>query len=281
MTVLELKNYKQSLYTSLSRDLSEFEKNFLLISGGILAFSITFIKEIVEIDKALFLEFLYLSWGLIIISIALMMLTFLKSSNASDKLWLVVDDFLVSNSLFKDETILNDPDAKIIKTSVNTVFHKNKIALKRLRFLAVITFIFGVAFLAFYVSINLSNENENKSKNKSDLNNSCIIDSIEIFKSDESIKIILKYGEENKDTSAISEAKNWPKKKHSEIFMEKNKISSKEGWASFFCRNPFTNTPGIIPFAKKETLFSRTSSLSCKWYKETCLWEECTKTNKT
>ena len=279
MTVLDLKNYKQSLYTSLSRDLSEFEKNFLLISGGILAFSITFIKEIVEIDKALFLEFLYLSWGLIIISIALMMLTFLKSSNASDKLWLVVDDFLVSNSLFKDETILEEPVAKSIKTSVNTVFHKNKIALKKLRYSAVINFIFGVAFLAFYVSLNLSNENANKPKNKIDLNNSSVVDSVEIFKNDESIKIIFKHGEKNTDTSATSEAKKWPKKKQSEIFMEKTKISSRERWDSYFCRNPFTNATGIIPFAKTQTLFSSTSTLPCKIHQETFLWEKCTKTN--
>jgi hypothetical protein len=29
-----LTKYKESLYLSLSRDLSEFEKNFLLITGG-------------------------------------------------------------------------------------------------------------------------------------------------------------------------------------------------------------------------------------------------------
>ena len=49
MTVAELKKYKDNLYGSLSKELSDFEKNFLLITGGTLAFSITFIKDIVKV----------------------------------------------------------------------------------------------------------------------------------------------------------------------------------------------------------------------------------------
>jgi hypothetical protein len=197
MTVSDLKKYKDNLYTSLSRDLSEFEKNFLLISGGILAFSITFIKEIVKIDEASCLILLYISWGFIILSIGLMMFAFLKSSIASDELWSIVDDFIISNQLYKDDDILNDNQVNIIKHDVNVVFYRNKKKLKIFRFISVASFIVGITFLAIYVSVNLSNENKNKSKNKADIINLCITDSIVVCHNNKSIKIILNYGKDS------------------------------------------------------------------------------------
>ncbi len=160
MTVTDLKKYKDNLYSSLSRDLSEFEKNFLLISGGILAFSITFIKEIVEIAEAQSITFLYLSWTFIIISIGIMMFTFLKSSIASDTLWSIVDDFIISNQLYKDDHILDNKLVDEIKRSINSTFYRNKKILKIFRFVSVTSFICGIIFLALFVSINLSNENK-------------------------------------------------------------------------------------------------------------------------
>jgi len=165
MTVSDLKKYKDNLYSSLSRDLSEFEKNFLLISGGILAFSITFIKEIVSIDKANFLILLYISWGLIITAIGLMMITFLKSAGASDKLWSAVDNFIITNKLYKDEDVLETEQVDKVKKDINNIFYENKKHLKIIRYISVASFIAGVTFLAIYVSINLTNEN-NKSENK-------------------------------------------------------------------------------------------------------------------
>lgn len=197
MTVSDLKKYKDNLYTSLSRDLSEFEKNFLLISGGILAFSITFIKEIVKIDSASCLILLYVSWGFIILSIGLMMFAFLKSSIASDELWSIVDGFIIVNKLYKDDDVLNDDQVDKIKNEVNVVFYRNKKKLKIFRFISVASFIVGITFLAIYVSVNLSNENQNKSKNKEDFINSCITDIIEVCHNNKSIQIILNYGKDS------------------------------------------------------------------------------------
>jgi hypothetical protein len=171
MKVKDLKDYKSNLYTSLSRDLSEFEKNFLLVSGGILAFSITFIREIVEIEAAEHLILLYLSWGFIITAIGLMMFTFLKSSNASDILWKNVDNFIISNELYDDESDLENDQITTIKSRVNNIFYKNKNTLRIIRFGAVSTFIIGLIFLAFYVAINLNNEN---TRDKKDLSNNSI-----------------------------------------------------------------------------------------------------------
>ncbi len=167
MTVDDLKKYKDNLYSSLSRDLSEFEKNFLLIAGGILAFSITFIKEIVSIVDANNLILLYISWGLIIIAIGLMMFTFLKSSIASDKLWSAVDNFIIDNKLYKNEDELKSDQVETVKNDVNVIFYKSKKQLKIIRFISVASFILGISFLALFVSINLTNENK-KQKTKID-----------------------------------------------------------------------------------------------------------------
>ena len=160
MKIKDLKTYKENLYVSLSRDLSAFEKNFILISGAILAFSVTFIREIVNIKVAEMLILLYVSWGLIIVSIALMMFTFLESSSASDRLWKVVDDFIISNQLFEDETTLSKSQAEKIKGEVNDVFHKSKKQLKNIRYGSVIIFVTGLILLGIFVAINLNKENK-------------------------------------------------------------------------------------------------------------------------
>lgn len=165
MTVKELKDYKNNLFSSLSRNLSEFEKNFILITGAILAFSITFIKEIVKIETAEFIWSLFFSWFLIIVSISVMMFAYLKSSISSDALWKIVDDFLINNDLFKDEDTLTIEQFKKVKLDVNDTFYKSKKKLKFYRFFSLITFIFGVLFLSFFVSINLIKENNTTHKN--------------------------------------------------------------------------------------------------------------------
>src|SRR5258707_15227061 len=102
MTVKELKDYKGDRTADLARDLSEFEKNFILISGGLLAFSITFIKDLVKIENADNIGLLFFGWGLIGLSLGAMMYTWLYSSNASHRLWKIADKFISDNKLFDD-----------------------------------------------------------------------------------------------------------------------------------------------------------------------------------
>lgn len=188
MTINDLKKYKENLYVSLSKDLAEFEKNFLLVSGGILAFSITFIKELVKIEEADYLFILYGSWFLIILSVAIIMLSFLKSSDSSDELWKLVDDFILANKTFKDDDILDETKAYKIKNDVNNVFYLCKKGLKNCRYLAVISFILGVVLLAIFVSINISHEKRKIEINKQQ---SLKTDSILINSSNKTIKIII------------------------------------------------------------------------------------------
>lgn len=174
MTVAELKKYKENLYTSLCRDISEFEKNFLFISGGILAFSITFIKDIIKLDQAIWLPLLFASWAFIISSIAIMMYSFLHSAAASDNLWKVVDEFLIDNSYYRDDILLSDEQAKGIKEKINTLFFPKKISLRYQRWSAVSFFIVGIAVFSIFVASNLLREqkqhNEGSTINKQSKN---------------------------------------------------------------------------------------------------------------
>src|ERR1700680_891113 len=100
MKVSDLRDYKKNLYGSLSRELSDFEKNFMLIAGAILTFSVTFIKDLVNIETAQYILCLFIAWSLIAISVGLMMFTFVWSSNSSDAIWKITDDFLIKINKF-------------------------------------------------------------------------------------------------------------------------------------------------------------------------------------
>jgi len=161
MNIEELKKYKDALNTSLSRDLEAFEKNFILIASGMLAFSITFIKDIVKIESACWIWLLFGGWFLILSAIGIMMFTFLSSVNSSNKLWKITDDFIVNNNLYN--VVVPQNLIPGFKTSVNNEFYKAKKRLKRMRACAVILFLGGVLSFSLFVGINLSNEN-NKAK---------------------------------------------------------------------------------------------------------------------
>jgi hypothetical protein len=166
MNVEELKKYKENLYTSLCRDLSEFEKNFILVSTGVLAFTITFIKDIVKIDESSYLFLLLMSWILIIASIGLMMFTFLRSAKGSDDLSHTVDKFIVKYTLYDNATVLNGAQLAEIKTSIDKTFSGCKIVLRNSRYGSIWLFILGVSVLAAFVYLNLSGQSQKKSANQ-------------------------------------------------------------------------------------------------------------------
>lgn len=159
MKVEDLKKYKDGLYSSLSRDLDAFEKNFILISSGMLAFSITFIKDIVKIEGALWLPFLFIGWFLILCSIGFMMFAFLSSVNGSTSLWKIVDDYIVQEKLYDKAVDLTDTQTVFIKQATNDKFYEIKKRLKKLRNRAIWSFLIGVLCFSIFVSYNLYIEN--------------------------------------------------------------------------------------------------------------------------
>lgn len=158
MNVKNLNQYKENCYSALSRDLTEFEKNFLLISGAILAFSITFIKDIIKINESEFLFLLFIGWFLIITSIGIMMHTFLKSADTSNMLSKIVDEFIEENNLYDEIRQLSDEESKTIKIKINSILHPCKERLKSYRKWVVNFFLFGVLSFALFVSLNLLEE---------------------------------------------------------------------------------------------------------------------------
>lgn len=155
MKVKELKEYKNNLYVSLSRELADFEKNFLLISGAVFSFSITFLNDVVKLQGANVLWILFISWGCIIFSIFIMMWTFLYSANSSDKLNKKVHIFMEKNELFDDDRTLTIEQTTELRNKLNKIFYKRKSKLQKMRYVAVGFFMIGLTALSVFVSCNL------------------------------------------------------------------------------------------------------------------------------
>ncbi len=170
MTVGDYRAYKDSIYKSFSKDLSHYEKNFTLLATGILAFSVTFIKEIIKISEAVYLPALFVGWALIVIAIGLMMVSFLMAVNEGNILWKEVDDYLLKNKFFDNNKVMSDAEYLEIKLPTNEILYRVKRRLKIIRYLAIVTFLSGIITFSSFVGINLVHEN-GKDKSTKILNN--------------------------------------------------------------------------------------------------------------
>ncbi len=180
MKVEELKKYKENNYGALSRDLSEFEKNFMLLSVGVLTFTITFIKDIIKVESTTSLGYLYFGWALISMSIALIMFSFLISAFYSNKLWKCVDSFYIKKRKFKNDLEYSEEEVIEIKRSSNKILFKSKCILTWMRALAILSFVFGISSIAYFTGKNMEMEINRKCIEKPKQN---------IIKSDSSKKI--------------------------------------------------------------------------------------------
>lgn len=158
MKVSSAKKYKDGLYAALSRDLADFEKNFLLIAAGVLTFSITFIKDIVNVTVAEGLFFLFVGWFGFTLAIGLLMITFLRSAYASDEISLKVETKLQEFGKTEDEDELDDSQTSDIKTAARQILLKSKAQLKTLRYCAIAAFLGGFLSFGGFVAYNLSQE---------------------------------------------------------------------------------------------------------------------------
>lgn len=166
MTVKQLQEYKSALTSSLSQNLDSFEKNFLLIAGGILAFSVTFIKEIVKIENAIDLRWLFIGWGAIILSVTLMMITFVYSAWASNQIWKIVNDFYLQQQKFDDVETYAPADLTPVKKSADNLLFTSKNYLFGFRVAAIITFLIGITSFSYFVGVNIDQENADAKSTK-------------------------------------------------------------------------------------------------------------------
>ncbi|MFL5788548.1 MAG: hypothetical protein ACJ748_10890 [Flavisolibacter sp.] len=154
--VKSLKDYKSNLYNAFTRDISDFEKNFLLITSGLLAFSITFLKDIIKINEAQYLNLLFIGWALLVLSIGLMMWTFISSAYGSDEIVKTVDNFLKSVNKFGDEETLTREERSKAKEQIDKVLLAKKKSLKSLRFSAIFTLVGGLVVFGIFLYYNMT-----------------------------------------------------------------------------------------------------------------------------
>jgi len=158
MKVSSAKKYKDSLYAALSRDLADFEKNFLLIAAGVLTFSITFIKDIVNVTEAEGLFFLFLGWFGFTLAVGLLMFTFLRSAYASDEISFKIEAKLQEFGKTEDEAELDEGQTSDIKAAARQILLRSKTQLKGLRYGAIAVFLCGFLSFGGFVAFNLSQE---------------------------------------------------------------------------------------------------------------------------
>lgn len=160
MKIEQLKTYQDDLYTSISKELSEFERIFFLISSSLFTFSIAFIQNIVAIPDAIFLSLLVCSWVLWAISTFLIMLTFIQSARISDNLWKNIDAKIIAYKLYDKTKDIEEAIANEIQTSTSGLFLKGKNTLYKIRITSISIFLLGCLTMSFFVFFNMYNAKE-------------------------------------------------------------------------------------------------------------------------
>lgn len=155
MIVKEIKEYKNNLYKSLSIELTNFERNFFIVSGAVFSYTISFLNEFIQLKGSQLLYLLFICWGCLIISIALIMFAFLYSAYYSEMLNKYVNDFMLKYRLFDDNANLKQNIELEYRKSSYAKFNKYKKNLRIIRYISVIFFIIGIIFLSLFVGFNL------------------------------------------------------------------------------------------------------------------------------
>lgn len=156
MKVEDLKKYKNSLYSSKSRDLASFERYFILICIGMLVFPMTLMNNVIKITEAEYLSLLAIGYCFVLLATFTIMYSFISSANGSDKLWKIVDNFIDYNMLYDNDSDLLDSQVKHIKTQTNSELCITKRRLKNMRHVAVLCLFTGITQFVVFVFFNLN-----------------------------------------------------------------------------------------------------------------------------
>ncbi len=156
--------YKQTINNDSAREIDNFEKNFLFLSTGFFSFTLIFVKDIFKITESECIFLLQFSWGSLIISIALIMATFLKSQWESDKAWDYLDYELTNLKIEDEGDEISEKDYLKIKGKINSGFTNTKKHLKCIRMFAIFFFLLGVILMACFININFYNTKSNNNE---------------------------------------------------------------------------------------------------------------------
>lgn len=157
----KLLDYKKVINNDSNREISNFEKNFLFLATGFFSFTLVFVKDILDINESKYVFLLQCSWLCLMISIALIMYTFLKSQWVSDKAWDYLDEQLSILGIDDENDDLSKDSYLKVKTDINKRFTCVKGHLKQIRLFAICFFLIGVSLMAYFININFYNSKPN------------------------------------------------------------------------------------------------------------------------
>lgn len=160
LTIDNLKKHKESLNASRARELSDFEKNFLLIVGGILAFTITFLKDMVGADQATNLLLLFSGWFFLSVAIGIIIISFLRSAKLTDTIWQYIDDRMSKADM---TSIASTAEVgATLETEIRGEIKRQTSAAKKklngIRIAAIVSFFLGLVLVTAFVGVNFKNK---------------------------------------------------------------------------------------------------------------------------
>lgn len=92
-----------------------------------------------------------------------MMITFVYSAWTSDRIWKTVNDFYLQKKKFNETDAYDSAEVASVKQPADDLLYDGKIVLLRLRIAAIVTFMVGVASLAYFVGASINKEKGNAS----------------------------------------------------------------------------------------------------------------------
>jgi len=138
----ELKKYRQFLIDTQIKLNESYDKLIISLSGGALALSITFLKNVIENKEINYPALLLIAWALFVCSLAAILCSILFGIQAYKKAILQVDD----ESIYDKETTGGK------SSKLSSVMH----------WIAAISLLIGLVFISTFTYFNIGEKNGRK-----------------------------------------------------------------------------------------------------------------------
>ena len=145
---------RNDAYESLNKDQAEYDKQLLALSGAFLALSLAFIKDVVPLPQAIHLWELYLSFGMMVACIFLVLASFQYSIHGHFRVmrfWELKEEFLLT-----EETNQTTINAKMTVLHGHIAKHGKRIRCANVA--SGVLFFGGVCILVLFVISNIRME---------------------------------------------------------------------------------------------------------------------------
>jgi len=154
MKLKELKQLREHYSKSSKETLIDFDKNFFWVTTGLFAFTVTFIKDIVNIKSAHWVIFLLISWLFFAFAIGFIILSYYLSA---------IDEGVIFNRL--EHIISQYPDEENLEVKTPKLAEDEAWKFN-CRFLSILAFLCGILSLGIFLTINFYWGNDEISADK-------------------------------------------------------------------------------------------------------------------